>query len=156
MPGSRMRWISFIGFDSCRCHDSMPADRETGMKKWLTVLIFPFVIAGCGGSDDKPVAELTGKLQGGSIQGVAWRTPTRSGVTDAGGRFAYLPGESVTFSLGPIELGTAPGSSDMTLFTLAGVTPPTTERALRRELDRAMRTGTPFTHAINLDLLLLA
>ena len=126
------------------------------MTKWLPVLIFPLVLAGCGGGDKKPPTELNGKLQGGAIQGVAWRTATRSGVTDADGRFAYLPGETVTFSLGDVQLGAAPGSTDITLFTLAGLTPPTTERALRRELDRAMRMSTPFTCALNLDLLLIA
>lgn len=112
-------------------------------------------LAGCG-SDQKEPDELTGTLQGGHIQGVEWRTATRSGTTGAAGTFAYLPGESVTFSIGNVELGTAAGAPDITLFTLAGLTPPTTERTLRRELDRALRTSTPFTRAINLDLLLLA
>jgi hypothetical protein len=126
------------------------------MNKYLTVLLISILVAGCGGGDGREEAELTGTLQGGHIQGVAWRTPTRSGTTDADGHFAYLPGETVTFSLGPVELGSAPGSTDITLFTLAGLTPPTTERALRRELDLAMRTQTPFTRAIALDLLLIA
>jgi hypothetical protein len=125
------------------------------MNKCLFLLL-TLVAAGCGGDRERPPAEVVGKLHGGGIQGVEWRTPTRSGVTDSDGRFAYLPGETVTFSLGDIELGAAPGSSDITLFTLAGLTPPTTERALRRQLDRAMRMSTPFTRAINLDLLLIA
>jgi len=118
--------------------------------------ILVLALVGCGGSDSRRPAELTGTLHGGHIQGVEWRTPSRSGTTDVNGGFTYLPGESVAFSLGDVELGTAPGSSDITLFTLAGLTPPTTERALRGELDRAMRTSTPFTRATNLDLLLLA
>ena len=125
------------------------------MKTWLSALMLPLVLAGCGdGKQAEP--ELTGRLQGGHVEGVEWRTPTRSGVTDSGGRFTYLPGEMVAFSLGATDLGSAPGSTDITLFTLAGLTPPTTERALRRELDRAMRGSTPFTRAMNLDLLLIA
>jgi hypothetical protein len=126
------------------------------MSKWLPVWMIPLVLAGCGGDGKRPEPELTGQLQGGHVQGVEWRTPTRSGVTDANGRFTYLAGEMVSFSLGATQLGAAPGSTDMTLFTLAGLTPPTTERALRRELDRAMRSSTPFARAINLDPALIA
>ena len=48
-----------------------------------------------------------------------------------------------------------PGAAEVSLFTLAGLTPPTTERALRRELDRAQRISTPFTRAINMARLLM-
>jgi hypothetical protein len=119
-------------------------------------LIPLLALAACGGKGAKEPAEQTGTLQAGQIQGVEWQTPTRSGTTDANGRFTYLPGESVTFSIGDVELGTAAGAPHLTLFTLAGLTPPTTERALRRQLDLAMRSATPFTRAINLDLLLIA
>lgn len=126
------------------------------MKAHLLILVPVFLLAACGSEQSKTSAEISGKLHAGRIQGVAWRTPTRSGTTDAIGKFAYLPGESVTFSVGGVELGTAPGAPDITLFTLAGLAPPATERELRRELDLAMRMATPFTRAINLDLFLLA
>ena len=83
-------------------------------------------------------------------------TPTRSGLTDAQGTFKYLAGESVAFSVGGIALGHAPGASQITPFTLAGLTPPTTEPALRRELDRATRTTSHFVRATNIARLLLA
>jgi hypothetical protein len=112
-------------------------------------------LAGCG-DDQKPPPALSGKLHDGRIQGVQWRTPTHSGTTGADGTFTYLAGETVTFSIGDVELGAAPGSPNITLFTLAGLTPPTSERTLRRQLDRAVRLSTPLTRAINLDLLLIA
>jgi hypothetical protein len=90
------------------------------------------------------------------IQGVSYRTPTRSGKTDASGSFKYLPGETVVFAVGGIELGSAPGASNISLFTLAGLTPPTTELGLRRELARMRYTATPLSNAANRALLLLA
>lgn len=122
----------------------------------LLVVISMLLLTGCGGDGKKPPAEAAGTLHAGKIQGVEWRTASRSGTTDASGRFTYLPGEAVTFSIGDVELGSAPGAPDISLFTLAGLTPPTTERALRRQLDLAMRRSTPFTRAMNLDLLLIA
>jgi hypothetical protein len=115
------------------------------------------LLAGCGGNgkQDAAPAESSGVLQT-RIQGVNYRTPTRSGKTDANGNFKYLPGETVTFSVGGIELGSAPGSSNISLFTLAGMTPPTSELGLRRDLDRMRYTVTPLSTAANRALLLLA
>src|SRR5690348_9414181 len=133
------------------------ARQKQGMHLRPTLLsVLVLALAGCGGNDHKAPAELTGKLQGGHVQGVSWHTPTHWGSTDVNGGFTYLPGETVTFSLGDVELGAAPGAPDITLFTLAGLTPPTTERTLRLQLDRAMRMSTPFTRAINIDALLIA
>ena len=119
-------------------------------------LCVPLALTGCGGGGSKPQVEpLTGALQAGRPQGVQFQTPSQSGSTDADGRFTYLPGETVSFSVAGIELGSAPGAAEVSLFTLAGLTPPTTERALRRELDRVQRISTPFTRAINTARLLM-
>jgi hypothetical protein len=128
-----------------------------GMKRVPLLALIPvLVLTACGGDGRKPPAEQRGTLHAGKIQGVEWRTPTHAGTTDATGRFTYLAGETVAFSIGDVELGSAPGSPDISLFTLAGLTPPTTERALRRQLDLSIRMATPFTRAMNLDLLLIA
>ncbi len=116
-------------------------------------LIAAIVLAGCGGDDgasgdtDPPAV---GYLAAGGAQGVRYQTSTQSGYTDSSGAFRYMPGETVRFSVGGIELGSAPGANRITLFTLAGATQPTTEAALRRELDRALRVPTPFVRAVNL------
>lgn len=101
-------------------------------------------------------AELSGVLQAGGVQGVHYETQLRSGLTDSAGTFKYLQGELVAFSVGGITLGSAPGASQITPFTLAGMTPPTTEPALRRELDRASRTTSNFVRATNMMRLLMA
>lgn len=115
------------------------------------------LLAGCGGGGKKESAppESTGVLHS-KIQGVSYRTTTRSGKTDANGNFKYLPGETVTFSVGAIELGSAAGAANISLFTLAGLTPPTSELGLRRELDRMRYTSTPLARAANRARLLLA
>jgi len=116
------------------------------------------LFAGCGGDggDSPSAAELSGEFQAGRVSGLRYVTPTRSGITDANGTFKYLAGESVTFSVGAIQLGHVPGAPQITPFTLAGMTPPTTEPALRRELDRASRTTSNFVRAVNLMRLLMA
>jgi hypothetical protein len=114
------------------------------------------LFAGCGNGEDQPPEERSGVFQAGRVSGLRYVTSTRSGLTDADGTFKYLAGESVTFSVGAMELGHAPGASRITPFTLAGMTPPTTEVALRRELDRASRTTSNFVRATNLMRLLLA
>ncbi len=126
------------------------------MRRATGFMCFGLALAGCGGSDKRPEPEASGVFEAGGAIGVHYATATRSGETDSAGTFKYLPGESVTFSLGAIELGSVPGAAAITPFTLAGVTPPTTEYALRRELDRATRNGTRFGRAINIQRLLMA
>lgn len=111
--------------------------------------------SGCGGGNDAAPAETTGILHS-QIKGVSYRTPSRSGQTDANGTFTCLVGETVSFSIGGIELGSATASSKISLFTLAGMTPPTSELALRRDLWRMQTTTTPLSRATNLAMLLLA
>jgi hypothetical protein len=121
-------------------------------------------LAGCGGGGyggrkkppPKQPMEATGVLQAGRVAGVDYATGTRRGKTDAAGTFTYLAGETVTFSIGNIELGKVTAAAEITPFRLAGATPPTTELALRGELDRATREATAFSKAINIERLLMA
>ncbi|MEO5340424.1 MAG: FecR domain-containing protein [Magnetococcus sp. MYC-9] len=62
---------------------------------------------------------LTGALMGGLVAGVEYRTPTRSGIVGADGKFQYSGGETVTFSIGNIALGQIKGSAAVTPMTLA-------------------------------------
>ena len=127
---------------------------------WRLAVVFgaALLVGGCGHGDgeSREPAELSGVFQAGNVSGVRFSTPTRSGLTDWSGTFKYLPGETVAFSIGGIRLGTVPGAPVVTPFTLAGMTPPTTEPALRLELDRAIRTTSSFVRAINIQRLLLA
>lgn len=83
-------------------------------------------------------AELSGKFSGG-IQGLYYETPSFSGLTDADGTYRYRDGEEVRFSLGGIQLGTALGAADLSLFDLAGSAPLTAEVDLRVALEDHQR-----------------
>ncbi|MEO8064149.1 MAG: hypothetical protein ABI821_15555 [Pseudomonadota bacterium] len=114
------------------------------------------VISGCGGGGHSEADPSTGMLEAGKALGVHYQTATQSGTTDANGTFTYLPGETVTFSIGGVQLGAVSGAAKISLFTLAGLTPPLSELALRRELERAQRQPTPMVRAMNLARLLIA
>lgn len=53
-----------------------------------------------------------------NIAGVNYQTETYSGVTTLSGGYDFEPGETVTFSLGGIELGTIEAQEELTLFEL--------------------------------------
>jgi hypothetical protein len=88
-----------------------------------------------GGAPPPPPPPTTGVFTGGPVGGLHYRTPTHSGLTDAAGTFAYVPGERVAFSIGAIELGSALDAAQVNLFALVGTTPPSTELALRTEIN---------------------
>ncbi len=48
------------------------------------------------------------------VEGLGYRTATLSGTTNAGGEYQYRPGETVTFSVGELPLGSAVGSKGLT------------------------------------------
>jgi hypothetical protein len=72
-------------------------------------LIAAFLVAcGGGGVGDSTSASASGASVGlfldGPVAGIGYRTATQSGVTNARGEYFYLPGETVTFFIGSIEL----------------------------------------------------
>jgi hypothetical protein len=115
-------------------------------------------MAGCHDDHDSgtQAEPLSGVFQAGGVAGVIYQTPTLRGQTDAAGTFHYLPGETVTFFIGGTELGSAPGAAAISPFTLAGLTPPSTELALRAELDRTRRVPTALGRAMNMVRLMMA
>jgi hypothetical protein len=119
----------------------------------VSAALLALLLTACNDSDTEP--EPVGGILEARASGVSYSTPTQSGVVDANGAFSYLPGETVTFAIGNVPFGSAPGAPKITLFTLAGLTPPSTERHLRRELDLAVRNATPFTRAVNMQLFLM-
>ncbi|MCB7482068.1 hypothetical protein [Christiangramia sediminis] len=75
-----------------------------------------------------PVAETqTGVFRDSEVAGLNYETETKSGVTDAEGKFEYLEGETVTFSLGDIILGSGPASEDMTPISIVSTENATVE-----------------------------
>ena len=67
-----------------------------------------FLVAGCGGdegpdiySPDNP--NKTGYFIDTGVEGIAYSTPTKSGLTLIGGAYSYTVGETVQFSIGAIQ-----------------------------------------------------
>jgi len=93
--------------------------------KW----VLPATLLCACGSDDGPrppvpdiarPVESIGRFYDTAVIGLEYSSASGSGVTDASGLMDVVPGESVTFSVGGVTLGTVPGSSIMTpldLFT---------------------------------------
>jgi hypothetical protein len=110
-----------------------------------------------GGTAPPPPPPTTGVFTGGSVKGLHYRTPSHSGLTDEAGTFTYVPGERVAFSIGGIELGSALGAPQINVFTLLGHAPPTTELALRTEINNAVEDNiTDFVQVANRAHLLFA
>lgn len=132
------------------------------MKTAMVLVLAAMMLPGCGGGgggggdrERQPLSEI-GVFHKGAIQGLSFRTATLSGATDAAGRFRYVAGETVTFSLGGIELGSAPGAQAISLFQLAKAAVPADELELRTELNRMRTRATPLSAAANRSWLLLA
>ena len=101
-------------------------------KTWLSVSILVVLLTGCGGSasDDSSSggedssgstgASQTGYFLDSAVQGVDFKTASKSGITDQKGAFPYLEGESVTFSIGNLDFPTASATQYITPLELAG------------------------------------
>jgi hypothetical protein len=57
-----------------------------------------------------------------AVEGVSYSTATQSGTTNANGEFNYMDGETVTFSIGAVELPPVTAGGVVTPVTLAGAT----------------------------------
>jgi len=84
-------------------------------------------LAGCNGgggdsddgrNDNGGTPAVTGKLSGIPVQGLTYRTASESGITDTDGSFRYRPGETVTFAVGSLELGSAPAGESVSPVAL--------------------------------------
>lgn len=78
-----------------------------------------------GGQSTGPSRPLTGRFVDGPVSGLRYSTPTSNGSTNANGEFIYRDGETVSFFIGDILIGQAPGAATITPFSLAGTAPPT-------------------------------
>lgn len=125
-------------------------------KRALSLCLASALVAGCGGSGGSSGPQtLTGVFIDSPVEGVSYSTPTQSGTTNAAGEFSYEAGEQVTFALGSLELGSADGNSEVTVFDIAGVQQmPTTLREFEDSLFPPNGERTPFERAINLAVLL--
>ncbi len=96
-------------------------------KQWLMLIASVFLLSACGGGSSSgggnlaaPATPSTGVFTDSPVAGLHYQTDTLSGTTNALGEYDYLPGESVTFSIGGIVLGTTlagPVVSPLTLVS---------------------------------------
>jgi hypothetical protein len=76
---------------------------------WLTAALL-LTLTACGGGGDSTTATATETVSTGvfidsAVEGLQYETATQSGTTNSLGEYDYLPGETVTFSIGGIVLG---------------------------------------------------
>ena len=89
---------------------------------FLLLAILAITTACSGGGSSSPIAivdnPLTGVFVDAPVEGLNYKTETMNGITDENGTFKYHVGETVTFMIGDLMLGSAPGSDIMTPIDL--------------------------------------
>lgn len=96
--------------------------RAACLASTMMALLALGALSACGGSGGISAAEegpgsnvaLTGQFLDAPVEGLGYSTPTQSGVTDAAGRFQYLAGETVSFTLYGTPLSSSIGFSTLT------------------------------------------
>lgn len=78
------------------------------------------LLAACGGGESEAESNSVGVLTDSPVQGVEYITSSNlAGVTSAGGRFEYKPGDTIIFRIGGMPLGLVTGTgSRMTVTPL--------------------------------------
>lgn len=93
------------------------------MTKLFLAVLCCYTVAGCSSSsstsEDSAGALLTGVFLDSAVAGISYRTDTQSGTTNTDGEFTYLSGESVTFSIGSLELPTVNASAVVTPLNMS-------------------------------------
>jgi len=82
-------------------------------------------LSGCGGGGGSTASVddvQTGTFVDAPVQGLKYETATQSGYTDENGNFKYKTGETVTFKIGTLSLGSATGSGAINPLDLSGDT----------------------------------
>jgi hypothetical protein len=113
-------------------------------KKWFKIgasLTLASLAIACGGGggggsdgDSSPINSSqkvsTGTFVDASVQGITYQSGNLTGITDASGTFYYVPGETVTFSIGGLYLGESTGAEMVTPADLLGVDKTSNDDAL--------------------------
>lgn len=103
------------------------------LKSLLAIAVSGALLYGCSGGSDSSTSTtstgttttttgsslLTGTFIDAAVSGLSYSTPSQgNGTTNASGEFNYMSGEKVTFSVGPIKLGSATGQAKMSPLDL--------------------------------------
>lgn len=88
----------------------------------LTALALALSLTACNSDsdddDDTGASASTGVFLDSPVGGLGYTSASEEGNTDAAGEFRYQPGENITFSIGDLELGSAPGADRVTPIDL--------------------------------------
>lgn len=89
----------------------------------LSLLLLGAVsLSGCGSSSSSSGPGVSeGRIVETAITGLSYSTETQSGITGTNGTFDYLPGETVTFSVGELEIAALTAKSTINWFELGGL-----------------------------------
>ena len=91
----------------------------------LTCLVVTCIILSDHGySLQQTKQKAVGYFTDGPVQGLSYKTPTQSGITGSDGRFEYLTGETISFSVGDFLLGSGSGAGKMTSADLVSIAEP--------------------------------
>ena len=88
---------------------------------YLILAISFSLLSACGGGGDSTPAAVTtskGVFKDSTVAGLHYETATQSGTTNSAGEYEYLPGETVTFSLGGVVFGSATAGPLVTPLSL--------------------------------------
>lgn len=87
---------------------------------------FALLMTACGGGGSSSSRSVDtseiGVFTDGPVSGVAYKTETRSGVTNASGEFRFFPGETVTFTIGDVDLPSVAATGRITPLDMGTVT----------------------------------
>ncbi len=126
--------------EQCRFRPRLSSVNEVSCPRQLCLTLLCLGIAACGGggssdtpvvsepppdesappSDDSGPSPATGVFLDSPVINIGYRTETLEGVTSSLGEYEYLPGETVTFSIGDLEFPPVQASGTVTALDLVG------------------------------------
>ena len=99
----------------------------------IALLASVFILQGCGSNDDPTTSvasALTGVFLDSPVGNINYKTETKSGVTDSDGKYEYVAGETVTFSIGSLTFPPVAAAETVTPLDIAGTTDPNNPKAV--------------------------
>ena len=81
----------------------------------LVIISAMVILYGCSDDGGSGSQINTGKFVDSHIEGIDYSTPTYTGTTDSQGTFKYQPGETVSFYVGGVYLGSTQGDAIITI-----------------------------------------